>query len=296
MPIPKPRANEEREDFIHRCAGDETMNEEFPDDDVRLAICYRQWENRDKSEVNMEKKALHIQLKEDKPGSFMARIAMLNVIDKDLDITLPGAFEKGKTVLVSAYQHGSWGGMLPVGKAVINEIGDEVIAEGEFNLGTDTGKEHYESIKFSGELQEWSYGFRPVEFEYGEVDNQEVRYLKKVDVFEISPVLKGAGIDTVTLGIKSDNTPYIEQAEAVLAAVSNLIERTKSLADLRRKEGRDLSATNKERINNLQKSLREIEEGLKQAVESPELYQELALKEKIKFLKNEFEEVVNENN
>ncbi|MDD4985568.1 MAG: HK97 family phage prohead protease [Dehalococcoidales bacterium] len=294
MPIPKPRSDEPEDEFISRCMGDEVMNEEYPDNEQRAAVCYSQWSN--KAEVNMEKKTLQIQLKKDKPGSFTARIATLNVIDRDKDITLPGAFEQGKTVLISAYQHGSWMGALPVGKAAINEEGDEVIAEGEFNLDTAIGKEHYEAVKFSGDLQEWSYGFRPVEFEYGEVDKQEVRYLKKVDVFEISPVLKGAGIDTVTLGIKSDNAPYAEQAEAVLAAVSNLVGRTKSLADLRRKEGRDLSTTNKERINSLQKALREVEEGLKQAIESPEPYQEQALKEKIKFLKNEFEEVVNENN
>jgi len=170
--------------------------------------------NRDKQGNNMEKKSLQIQLKQDTPGAFVAKIATLNVIDSDHDVTLPGAFPEGKTVLVSAYQHGSWGGMLPVGKAAIHEIVDEVVAEGQFNLSTASGKEHYEAIKFSGDLQEWSYGFQVMESEPGKQGDMEVRFLKKVDVFEISPVLKGAGIGTQTMSIKAEKKGAISYNSA----------------------------------------------------------------------------------
>ncbi len=225
--------------------------------------------------MDIERKSVQLELKADKEGTFIARIARLNVVDLDKDVTLPGAFPDGKTVLISAYQHGSWMGELPVGKAVIHEAGDEVIAEGEFNLNTETGREHYEAVKFSGELQEWSYGFKVIESEQGEQDGEEVRLLRKVEPFEISPVLKGAGKETATLDIKADNgadggTPYADQAEAVLAAVNDLVARTKSLADLRRNEGRDLSEANRERIKAIHESLVETTSDLKALLVSTE--------------------------
>lgn len=201
MPIPKPREDESQDDFIGRCMGDDVMNEEYPEKDQRAAICYQSWRKKGMA-GGIERKAVSVTLKDDKPGSFIAKIATLDVVDADNDVTLPGAFPNGKTVLVSAYQHGSWQGALPVGKATIREDGNQIVAEGEFNLGTTTGREHYEAIKFLGPLQEWSYGFRALESEMGEREDKEVRLLKKVEPYEVSPVIKGAGKDTMTLSIK----------------------------------------------------------------------------------------------
>jgi hypothetical protein len=214
--------------------------------------------------MEIERKSFSgIELKADKPGAFTARIATLNVIDKDGDVTLPGAMPDGKTILISAYQHGSWGGALPVGKGVIREQGDEVLVDGEFNLNTDTGKEHYETLKFAPDLSEWSYGLRVLEVDEESEwsKNPSVwRVFKRLDVFEASPVLRGAGINTGLLAIKSEKTglTYAEQAETALAAVVDLVDRTKSLADLRRKEGRNLSTANMERIAGLRKAMTEL--------------------------------------
>jgi uncharacterized protein YifE (UPF0438 family) len=46
MPLAQPRKNENRQDFISRCAGDENTNKEFPDQKQRLAYCYSQWDNK----------------------------------------------------------------------------------------------------------------------------------------------------------------------------------------------------------------------------------------------------------
>ncbi len=266
MPIPKPKANESENDFISRCMGDSVMNEEYPDNDQRAAVCHQAWREKGKSQKNtMEKKSIQIQLKEEKPGSFIARIAKLNVVDHDKDVTKTGAFPNGKSVLVSAYMHGSWMGELPVGKAVIKEDGDEVIAEGEFNLSTASGKETYETVKFSGALQEWSYGFKATEFEFGEQDGQEVRFLKKVEPYEISPVLTGAGLDTATLAIKSDKNgeTLTSQAEHVLADVQALTARLKALAALRREEGRTIATASREHLEKLDIEIASISQEIK---------------------------------
>lgn len=216
-----------------------------------------------------------IELKEEKPGSFTARIATLNVIDKDGDVTVPGAFPAGKTILISAYQHGSWMGALPVGKGVIREDGDEVLVDGEFNLNSDTGKEHYETLRFAPELQEWSYGFRVLEKEEDtEWEGNHVwRIIKKLDVFEASPVLRGAGMNTALLAIKSEKDEgmtFNDHSDAVLAAVKEWGDRIKSLADLRRKDGRTLSDPSLEKVAELRTAIDEVACELRQLEEIPE--------------------------
>lgn len=52
MPIPKPHPGEKQKDFISRCAGDATMNEEYPDNPQRLGVCYTQWKRRKKLKKN----------------------------------------------------------------------------------------------------------------------------------------------------------------------------------------------------------------------------------------------------
>jgi len=271
MPIPKPHDDEEENDFISRCMGNDTMQEDYSDNDQRLAICYTQWENREgKAMGDLERKSIQVELKEDKEGSFIAKIATLNVIDKDGDETVPGAIEIGKEVLVSAYMHGSWMGGLPVGKAVLSESKDALLADGEFNLKTETGREHYEAVKFSGKLQEWSYGFKVDESEEETRDGQKIRVLKKVTIFEISPVLLGAGMETATLAIKEAGKTFSDEGEAVLAAVESFIARTKSLADLRQKEGRVLSSANRDRMKKLLGMLSGVASDLKELLDATE--------------------------
>lgn len=271
MPIPKPHDDESEDDFLSRCMSNDTMEEDYPDTDQRLAVCGDTWRSRNKALIEtIERKAVSLTLDEEKEGSFIAKIAELNVIDLDGDETKPGAFKDNGEVLVSAYQHGSWMGSLPVGKAVITEEGKNVLATGEFNLKSDAGREHYESVKFSGGLQEWSYGFKVEEADEETRDGQRIRVLKKVKVFEISPVLLGAGVDTGTLAIKADKKTYADHAEMALAAVTDLVNRTESLADLRRKEGRVLSSKNRERMKKLLGMLKGVASDLQELLDATE--------------------------
>lgn len=43
MPLPKPKANESRNDFMQRCMADNTMNKEFPNKAQRFAVCVTQY-------------------------------------------------------------------------------------------------------------------------------------------------------------------------------------------------------------------------------------------------------------
>jgi hypothetical protein len=143
----------------------------------------------------------------DDAGAFTARIATLDVIDKDSDVTVSGAFLGNDPVRVSRFNHSSAvRDDLPVGVATIQEVGDQVIADGQLNLDTAGGRDLYDTLKFeakNGVTSEWSYGFTVEESEDGEQDDQKVRFLKRLKAFEVSPVMRGAGMDTATLAVKT---------------------------------------------------------------------------------------------
>lgn len=50
MPIPKPREDEGEDTFLDRCMGDETMVDEYSDNEQRFAVCNSLWERRGKKE------------------------------------------------------------------------------------------------------------------------------------------------------------------------------------------------------------------------------------------------------
>jgi hypothetical protein len=58
-------------------------------------------------------------------------------------------------------------------------------------------------VKALGELCEWSFGFDIEQATPGMLDGKSVRFLNKTRVFEVSPVLQGAGIGTRTVDMKA---------------------------------------------------------------------------------------------
>jgi len=46
MPLPKPRSDEGKDEFISRCMGDEIVNTEYPEQNQRAAVCNSQWKEK----------------------------------------------------------------------------------------------------------------------------------------------------------------------------------------------------------------------------------------------------------
>lgn len=200
-------------------------------------------------------------------GHVTAVVSTLDVIDRDQDITLHGAFQEGQPVRIASWGH-KWH-ELPVGKGTIRESGNEAVFEGQFFLDTTPGMDTYKTVKNLGELQEWSYGFDILKSSFGERDGQQVRFLESLNVFEVSPVLLGSGLDTRTESIKQrSDLPYADEADAVLAAVEALKDRSKSLADLRAKEGRVLSDANRRRLQSLHGQLTAVAKDIAELLEA----------------------------
>lgn len=165
---------------------------------------------------NIQRKALsEIEWKADKPGTFRAVVATYNVVDHDGDVTLPGALDTSKKVIVSPYNHSSIDEAyadMPVGAATITTVGDKAVAEGRFYTDTDDGRKAWQITKalYDDGLGEWSYGFR-IPAGGAVTDPKQlgewpgaVRILKAVAPFEVSLVFAGAGIGTQTVTIKGE--------------------------------------------------------------------------------------------
>lgn len=152
--------------------------------------------------MSMQKKTFRapIEFKAEGTGEFRATFATLNVVDKDGDLTVPGAFPIGQPVVIEPWNHGQ---TLPVGQAAIDADQERAWVEGRFLLETTAGKEHYETVKALGPLTEWSYSFWILDAAWEVRDEEQIRVLKQLDVAGVGPVTRGAGIGTRTDSIKS---------------------------------------------------------------------------------------------
>lgn len=146
-----------------------------------------------------------LEVKSGAEGIVVARFATLGVVDLDGDIVLPGAIGT-QDCKVSSYGHGSWSGSLPPGIGRTYERGDEALAELSFFMDTQHGRDHFETIKGLGDLAEYSFGFDILESADPTPEQAAAgakRVLKRLKVFEVSPVLRGAGIGTGTVLVKT---------------------------------------------------------------------------------------------
>lgn len=200
--------------------------------------------------------------KMDDAGHGLARLATLSGVDLDGDTYMPGAFswkEGGEQWVPILPAHNR--GAMPIGKSRVYEEGGVAFAELHLNLETAAGKEWQSHLKFDlakgKPAQEWSYGFGTVEAVHEQRGDDRIRVLKRVDVHEVSPVVRGAGVGTATLAMKSRGS-FGDQLDALIADLDDALERATDIAGLRGAEGRDMSkarldqlAAIKERIDQL---------------------------------------------
>lgn len=185
----------------------------------------------------MHKTISGVTVKDAEKGTVSAVFSTFDVIDKDGDLTQPGAIKDGMEVVISAYQHGSHSGALPVGKGVIRTTKKEAILEGQFFLNTAGGRETFEVVKELGALQEWSYSLHNVTRKSVEEDGRRYWVIEDIGLIkEVSPVLIGAGVDTRTLVAKG--LKFNEEGDAVLAAVKSYLDRADEVVVLRGAKGR----------------------------------------------------------
>lgn len=137
----------------------------------------------------------------DEEGHFEARFAQLDTPDKDGEI-IPAGTIGTKEVAISAWQHDHR--QPPVGAGVTEERDGWAYVKGWFFLTTTAGRDAYETVKGMGSRQQWSFGFRNRKVEWRNWQGKCMPHLVEMDVFEVSPVYRGAAYDTATTSIKEE--------------------------------------------------------------------------------------------
>ncbi len=207
MPMSMPKDNEKKDDFVSRCMSE--MKDEFPDNDQRVAVCMKQWEDKDK-----EKKSSHPQMQrrfipasefriieEDKKPKIVGYAAVFDKFSEDMwgfrEKVAKGAFEesiKRNDDVRMLFNHDP---NFVIARTTNGTLLLREDAKGLYFEGTpaDTQWEKDLIIKIKrGDISQNSFGFM---IDAEEWDKKEkIRTLTQVTLFDVSPVTYPAYKDT----------------------------------------------------------------------------------------------------
>ncbi len=148
-------------------------------------------------------------------GIFKGYGAVFGNKDSHHDIMMPGAFTK---TLLKGGRNGTGVAMLkqhdsrkPIGIwTMLAEDNKGLRVEGQLAMKTQDGQETYELMKM-GALKGLSVGFDTIIDEYD--SKKKVRYLKEVDLWEVSPVTFGANLKAQITSVKKIDIERIKEAK-----------------------------------------------------------------------------------
>ena len=148
-------------------------------------------------------------------GTFRGYGSVFNHLDCDYDVVRPGAFKSTlarQTRVKMLWQHRS--SEIIGSFTSLQEDDKGLLVEGRINLGTEKGREAYALLK-AGDMDGLSIGYRVKDFER---DKQTgVRFLKEVDLMEISLVTMPANQRALVTDVKSvEDINTLAEAEALL--------------------------------------------------------------------------------
>jgi HK97 family phage prohead protease len=204
MPIPKPNKDEQRQDFINRCMGNDVMVSDYPNNDQRMAVCSVIWRNNHKKmNTSIKFKAIEDVTITPEGNDFVIEgyASVFGVKDMGGDIVVKGAFTKtlqemnGRITL--CYQHSLDN---PIGKMLeLREDEHGLYFKSRISDAEDDIKQ---KIK-EGILKEFSIGYSTIIEEENMINGEKVCYLKEVKLWEISLVTLAMNSDCVLTGISA---------------------------------------------------------------------------------------------
>ena len=84
MPIPSPKPNEDKNAFVSRCMGDETMKKDYGDSKQRIAVCLGQTKGEENCFLNeVQNVILSSQEYDEEWDEFVYDIEAFNIYDED---------------------------------------------------------------------------------------------------------------------------------------------------------------------------------------------------------------------
>ena len=220
MPIPKPSSGESESDFMSRCMEDTTMQAEYSQRDLRVVVCLSSFREGGKKDTDMdndyeadvqddvqdevkfiedgtldchadfELKAYHDDEDDEAKGMFSGYASIFGNKDRGNDVGVQGACQKsirakGARKIKMLCQHDT---KEPIGVYTkVREDAQGLYVEGKLAMQTQKGREVYELMKM-GAIDGLSVGYRVDAKGYSYDDRGKKRYLKQVDLMEISAV------------------------------------------------------------------------------------------------------------
>jgi HK97 family phage prohead protease len=210
MPIPNPSDGESHDEFVERCMGNDTMKDDYPDDDQRLAVCQTQWEDS-RSAGDIERRiAGSIEVVESRkngkkqPSKLVGYAALFNkpteLFPGLIERIAPGAFtrtlaEGADVRALVDHDPSKIIGRTKSGTLALqeNRRGLKVAIDA---ADTQAGRDILKSVD-RGDVDQMSFGFRVVKESWEEKkDGSVIRTLEDVDLFDVSAVTFPAYADT----------------------------------------------------------------------------------------------------
>jgi len=169
---------------------------------------------------------------DDEKGIVEPIFAVFGNLDAGNDIIHPGAFaktfaERGHKVrILDLHNRGSildvLGKPLAFRELSHDELPTDLLkeypeatggawAQVQFNLKTQAGHDAFQHLR-AGDINEWSFGYDALDKDYSEVEKVQVRNLRTIKLYELSPVIWGMNPATTTTSAKEEK-PAPEESE-----------------------------------------------------------------------------------
>lgn len=150
---------------------------------------------------------------DEEKGIFEAYVSVFGNTDSYGEVVEKGAFVEWLTIHKGRYPKGVWAHdwSEPIIKTLeIYEDDYGLKVKGQFVLEVQRAREIYALMK-QGVITDFSFGFRVQEDAWDEV--AKVRRLKKIAIYEYSPVLVGANDQAILQSVKSDGAEVVEEID-----------------------------------------------------------------------------------
>lgn len=212
----------------------------------------------------LRKELATLEIKDEAQGIVEAIFATIGIVDRDGDVIMEGAIQEGQKVKLSCYGHDTITlDEAPVGIGRVSVTGNKAVFSGRYFLSTQRGQEAFRTIKEMGKDQEWSMGYKVVGSEIPDESWRKrgaAMLITKMDIYEVSPVLIGAGVGTRTLAAKEADeaaraAAAEEERKAADEVATKLAVETKAREDAEQKACAIDAVENYERI---QRTLRRL--------------------------------------
>ena len=189
----------------------------------------------------LEFRLAEVELRDDENavGEGSAVISRIGVVDSYGDLIEKGAFSGVENPVPLIPNHGWDASGPPLGLMDIKEEGENVIGKFRLNMDLQSAKDWLSHLKFA-EKQEFSIGFKAEDAQWLSTAEQKARkdgasrIIKKIDLFEVSMVLKGAMPKTKLLELRSARQKAAVEKESRATTNENSVVRLDGLEELLR--------------------------------------------------------------